>query len=197
MPRVRGRVAGLRLVAFFGAVIVIGCRSEPQIDARVWRLMRCIECQEGEEAAVVSMGVSAIPGLRQFLLEGPPDTTVARQDSALSAPLSGGSPTGAAPQPPSGGNPTRVAPQPPAGRGGRPTQPPAIVVPATQLPAGYVQARIDDFVAMYRVRSSLALGLIGGESARKALCEGKAMQFRPDVQRMIDSSLVLLNGTCP
>jgi len=52
-------------------------------------------------------------------------------------------------------------------------------------------------VASYRIRSSLALGLIGGNAARKALCEGKAMQFRPDVQRMIDSGLVLLNGTCP
>jgi hypothetical protein len=155
-----------------GSLIAAGCKQEPTIDPRIWRMVRCIECQAGEQDSVVAMGVNAVPGLRQFLLEGPPDSTIQRQDSALSAPYSGRTPG-------RGGGATR----------GGPAQPPP--------PPAAVQLRLDDFVATYRIRSSLALGLIGGEPARKALCQGKVMQFRPDVERMIDSALVLLNGSCP
>ena len=151
-----------------------GCDRKPVIDPKVWRMARCIECQSGEMDSVVSLGVNAVPGLRQFLLEGPPDSAVQRQDSALTAPFTGGAA--------GGGRATRGVPGVPLS----PAPPPAVI-----------QLLLDDFVANYRIRSSLALGLIGGNAARKALCEGKALQFRPDVQRMIDSGLVLLNGTCP
>lgn len=158
----RGRL--VLSVLLTATAIAATCKGgEPSIDERIWRMVRCIECMEGEQAAVVAMGQSAIPALRYFLLNGPPDTTVARKDSALRAPL----------RPPS------------------PTLGP--VVPA----APYVQRRVDDFVATFRIRSSYALGLIGTDSARRVLCQGKTMQFRPDVVRAIDSSLAILQGSCP
>jgi hypothetical protein len=154
------------LIAFAAAMISAGCNAsepEPAIDARIWRMVRCIECIQDEQANVVAMGESAIPGLRHFLLNGPPDTTVARQDSLLRAPYS--------------------------------ASPPAVglIFPPAQL----VEGRVQDFIAMYRMRSSIALGLIGTDSARRTLCAGKGMQFRADVRRFIDSSLALLNGSCP
>jgi hypothetical protein len=137
---------------------------EPVIDPRIWLMVRCIECTNREQANVVAMGESAIPALRYLLLHGPPDTTVARQDSALSAPYT-------APPP----NPGPITP-----------------------PAQLVELRIADFIAIYRIRSSLALGLIGTDSAKRALCAANDSQFRADVQRFIDSSIALVNsGPCP
>jgi len=140
---------------------------------------------------VVAMGNAAIPALGYFLLHGPPDTTVARHRAALSGPFT-----------------VEVSAVPTGGRGtGRSTGvpptsvvPPTPVAPTTQTvvpPPQVVDQRVEDYMAVYRMRSSIALGLIGGDSARRVLCAGKAMQFRPDVARMIDSALVLLSGTCP
>ena len=165
-----------QLLAFVALLTAPKCRGEPPIDPRIWRMVRCIECRDGEQAAVVAMGESAIPGLRYFLVNGPPDSTIARQDSALRAPYYTGVGGGR------GGG----------GGGGR-SGTPGFVSP----PAQSVQRRVNDFTAMYRIRSSLALGLIGGDSARKTLCVAKSMQFRDDVRRVIDSSLVLLQGHCP
>lgn len=64
-------------------------------------------------------------------------------------------------------------------------------------PAHIVDRRLDDFRTMHRVRASLTLGLIGGDSARRALCDARATQVAPDVRRFIDSALVLLSGSCP
>ena len=146
-----------------GSLIVQACDPEPPIDPRIWRWMTCIECVDREQAEVVAMGPSAIPALRYLLIEGPPDTTIARKTDALSQPFRQG--------PPNAG----------------------VVVP----PASYVSSRIEDFAVRFRVRSSLALGLIGSDSARRALCTARAMQLRPDVRRFVDSGLVLLSGTCP
>ncbi len=114
-------------------------------------------------------------------------STLARHRAALSGPFQ----VGASVVPGGGGT----------GRGGGTRDAPAVVVPTTQTvvvpPPQVVDQRVEDYKAVYRMRSSLALGLIGGDSARRVLCTGKAMQFRPDVERMIDSALVLLNGTCP
>jgi hypothetical protein len=160
-PRRERLVLSVLLVASATASTCNG--GEPAIDRRIWRMVRCIECMEGEQAAVVAMGQGAIPALRYFLLNGPPDTTVARKESALRAPL----------RPPS------------------PTLGP--IIPSTI----YVKRRVEDFVATFRIRSSYALGLIGTDSARRVLCRGKTMQFRPDVVRAIDSSLTILHGSCP
>ncbi len=159
----RARVAA-GLLAVAASLAIAGCQDpDPVIDPRIWLMARCIECTSREQANVVAMGDSAIPALRYLLLHGPPDTTVARQDSALSAPYPG--------PPPIGGT----------------------ITPPDTL----VDLRIEDFVAIYRMRSSLALGLIGTDSARRTLCAGKAMQFRADVNGFIDSSLALLSGSCP
>lgn len=143
---------------------IVSCRdSEPPIDRRIWLMARCIECIDREQANVVAMGDSAIPALRFLLLHGPPDTTVARQDSALRAPY--------------------------------PATPPDVgmITPADHI----VDLRVADFIAIFRMRSSLALGLIGTDSARRVLCEGNAMQLRQDEKRFVDSSLKLLNWSCP
>lgn len=168
----------VQFLTFVGLLTAPKCRGEPAIDPRIWRMVRCIECRDREQAAVVAMGESAIPGLRYFLLNGPPDSTVARQDSALRAPYYTGVGGGRG----AGGG----------GGGGRSGNQ-GFVSP----PAQSVQRRVNDFTAMYRIRSSLALGLIGGDSARKTLCVARSMQFRDDVRRAIDSGLVLLQGQCP
>ena len=182
-PIAGARTSGaMRLLVIIAPLMALACPQPVTVDPRIWRMSRCTECQSVEMDSVVAMGASAVPGLRKFLLEGPPDSTVQRQDSAMSAPYSnGGGGRGGRGGRPTPGVPTRTPPPPPL-------PPPSHAI---------VQLRLDDFVAMYRIRSSLALGLIGGNAARKALCEGKARQFRPDVARMIDSGLVLLNGTCP
>jgi len=161
-----------QLAALVGLLAAAQCQGEPSIDPRIWRMVRCIECRDGEQAAVVAMHESAIPGLRYFLINGPPDSTLARQDSALRAPYHAGG----------GGR---------GGRGGR-SGTPGFISPPSQV----VQRRLDDFAAMYRMRSSLALGLIGGDSARRTLCLARTKQFRDDVRRVIDSALVLLQGNC-
>ena len=171
----RSRLHAGWIPALVGLLAARCQEAEPPIDPRVWRMVRCIECRDGEQRAVVAMGESAIPGLRYFLIKGPPDTTLARQDSALSAPYHA-----------DGG-----------GRGGRGGGGRGGTTGTLSPPAQAVQRRLDDFIAMYRMRSSLALGLIKGDSARKTLCLARSMQFRDDVRRIIDSSLVLLNGTCP
>lgn len=63
-------------------------------------------------------------------------------------------------------------------------------------PAATVDRRVQHLIAFYRIRSSVALGLIGTDSAFKALCAGKAMEFRDDVMRVIESSLNSFNGPC-
>ena len=158
MPAVR---AAIMLAG--GGLLLYAC--DPQvatIDPRIERWMTCIECIDREQAEVVAMGQAAVPALRTLLIEGPPDTTIARKRAALSEPYYH--------------NPS---------------------APNVQPPTGYITARLDDFAARYRVRSSLALGLIGTDSARRVLCDARAMQFRPDVRRFIDSSLALLQGSCP
>ena len=171
-----GWLFALRVPAFIWVLALAACpEPEPLIDVRLWHMAQCIECIDGELAAVVEMRDSAIPGLRFFLLHGPPDTTLLTRKTALSGPFRVGAPSGA------------------SARGGRAGGWTSVVVP----PVAVVERRLDDFTAVYRMRSAIALGLIGNNSARRVLCEGKAAQFRPDVQRMIDSALFLLNGTCP
>ena len=48
-----------------------------------------------------------------------------------------------------------------------------------------------------RARASLALGRIGGDSARRVLCDGRVAGLGPRVNRFIDSALVLMAGRCP
>jgi len=65
-------------------------------------------------------------------------------------------------------------------------------------PAPQIDLLLEDFRSNYRVRASMALGAIGGDSARHALCAGKAMNFqRQEVVKAIASALVLTGGTCP
>jgi hypothetical protein len=61
-----------------------------------------------------------------------------------------------------------------------------------------VKLLLEDYHTMYQVRASYALGGIGTDSAKQALCAGKAQPFqRREVREAIDSSLGLAGGTCP
>jgi hypothetical protein len=157
------RIRGFLIIA--ATLAPSGCPKPepPPIDARVWKMTRCIECIDGELPAVVAMGDTAVPALQYLLLYGPPDTVVAHKDSALRAPYHSGS----------SGAPLVVA------------------------PAAFVDRRIDDFRSSFRIRSSRALSLISSDSAKRALCRGRSMQFRDDVRLAIDSALILAGGTCP
>jgi hypothetical protein len=65
-------------------------------------------------------------------------------------------------------------------------------------PPAAVETLLEDYRTIYRVRSSRALGAIGGDPARQALCAGKAQNFpRHEVREAIDSALAALSGTCP
>jgi hypothetical protein len=164
-----GHAPAVRLQATFAAIAVLyGCQDTapvpaPPIDARIWRMIQCVECIDNERANVVAMQDTAVPALRYLLLHGPPDNVVASYDSSLRTP--------------------------------RPATPPATGTFAP--PAHVVDGRVQDFIAFHRIRSSTALGLIGTDSAHKALCEGTAMQFRDDVKRVVQVSLRGMPGPCP
>jgi len=69
---------------------------------------------------------------------------------------------------------------------------------ADHVPANAtIKLLLDDFDAIHRVRSSLALGLIGTDSARHAICAGMALQPpRRDVKLALDSALAHAGGAC-
>lgn len=162
------RLSFVRLLMVLAAIAAayscqdIASAPPPPIDARIWRMIRCIECIDNERGSVVSMQDTAVPALRYLLLHGPPDSVVAHYDSSLRRP--------------------------------RPATPPDSGI--FSAPPEVVDRRVQNFIAFYRIRSSIALGLIGSDSARRTLCEGKALQLRDDVRRIVDSSLKLLNGVC-
>jgi hypothetical protein len=65
-------------------------------------------------------------------------------------------------------------------------------------PAPLIEAMLEDYRSNYRVRASKALGVIGTDAARSALCDGKAQNFsRIDVRQAIDAALSILGGQCP
>jgi len=68
--------------------LVMACPDEPQVVAgSVLRWMQCQECIDGERAAVVAMGDSAVPDLRRLLIDGPPADFVDRVRAEARTPL--------------------------------------------------------------------------------------------------------------
>jgi len=53
----------------------------------------------------------------------------------------------------------------------------------------YVKTYMENYVALYQLRSAKALGEIGGPEARKALEEASRQQLREDVQAAVKSSM--------
>jgi len=66
-------------------------------------------------------------------------------------------------------------------------------------PEQAIQRLLEDYRTIYRVRSSHALGQIGGDSARHAICAAKAAPglSRREVQLALNSALVRMGGSCP
>lgn len=152
----RGVMLGWLLLA------TVSCDEDLTIPPAVFLFMECIECSSGELASVAAMGDSAVPILRGFLLDGPPQASVDRLGRSLSALV---------------GDTTHI---------------PAALAPA-------VVRQVESYVAVYRLRSAVALGAIGTPRARTALCAGRASAVAVGtVGGAIDSALTLIGrGGCP
>jgi hypothetical protein len=61
-----------------------------------------------------------------------------------------------------------------------------------------IDAQLDKFRAMYRLRAASALAGIGTNRARQALCAGRAASLpHANVREAIDSGIVQIGGSCP
>jgi hypothetical protein len=74
------------------------------------------------------------------------------------------------------------------------------LAPAPPLPdprrEAIVAQQVGDFKVMYRVRSAIALGSIGTQPARAALCDSHPAPISPLLQAAIDSALMHSGGPC-
>jgi hypothetical protein len=53
----------------------------------------------------------------------------------------------------------------------------------------YVNTYLDNYIALYRIRSAMGLGAIGGSEARKALEQALEADYRDDVRAAVKESL--------
>ena len=85
MPGPQAELAGAALLA----LAVAGCRPPTPAERSVDRYMNCIECMNGELAAVIQFGTQTVPQLRQIIVSGPPasvlDEVRDREDRAFAA----------------------------------------------------------------------------------------------------------------
>jgi hypothetical protein len=72
-------------------------------------------------------------------------------------------------------------------------------LPPSRAPSAVIiEAQLDKFRAMYRLRAAVALAAIGTSRARRALCAGRKNQSpNEDVRAAIDSGIARLGGSCP
>ena len=115
--------------------------------------LECEECGDGELTAVVKLGEAAVPSLVATLRDGPSPASREQHRRHLVATYA---------------DLKRFA----AGR------------PDRKLIASedeYVRMFADNYVALYRVRSAVALGAIGGGQAAAALDDAQRAGYRDDV----------------
>lgn len=123
--------------------------------------LECEECESGELEAVVKLGETAVPTLSATLRDGP--SPAARERLRLHLVETYRQlKTQAA---------TRAEAK----------------VDMTE--EQYVKTYMDNYVALYRVRSAQALAAIGGPRARQALETAKGYDLRPDVRDAVNASL--------
>lgn len=123
--------------------------------------LECEECKVEQIEAVIKLGQIAVPTLVATLREGPPRTNLEVFRRHLIARYRELKEY------------ERTHPQ--------------VKVPGTE--EQYVASYIDNYVALYRVRSATALGTIGGADARQALEEASRLSLRKDVQEAVKASL--------
>lgn len=121
--------------------------------------LECIDCRDGELQAVLALGDTAVPYLVQALLGGP--SPASREVMRQHLVESFQSLQQNAPS----HNTSPLSSQ-----------------------QDYVQDYMDNYIAAYRIRASIALGKIGGPEAEEALL-AVATFFRPDVEKEIKRSL--------
>jgi len=157
------------LACCFGLVAAAaGVGGETGQDAAdaVGAWLNCEECEDGELNAVLALGDTALPSLRQALLQGPSAAELEEARSHLMASYDG------------------ILPYWPAESGSPP--------PTRDE---YVRMYLSNLVARYQKRAMIALETLGGRQAIQALEEALREELRDDVRREIVASLGRLHGT--
>jgi hypothetical protein len=128
--------------------------------------LECVECTEGELAAVVKLGRIAVPSLAASLHEGPSPASLELLRRQLIA---------------SHGRLIEYAKAHPE-------------VEVSMDIETYVATYMDNYVALYQVRSAMALAEIGGEEAKEALEIALDIPMREDASNVVLASLEKLLG---
>lgn len=127
--------------------------------------LECIDCLDGQLQSVVALGETAVPHLIAALLLGPSPASRYEMSQHLA-------------------------------RSYQSLKQRAATHPNFQFKSNqqeYVDDYMDNYIATYRIRSSIALGKIGGGEAEEALRTATTF-FRPDVEREVRRSLAIIQG---
>jgi hypothetical protein len=119
--------------------------------------MECEECREGQRAAVTRLGAAAVPVLGQYLRGPTPERRAEVRRSLLAAYL-------------------KMKEYESDHSNAK--------VPMTQ--EEYVKTYLDNFIALYQVRSATGLGDIGGPEAARLLDEARRQPLREDAKAVVD-----------
>jgi hypothetical protein len=119
--------------------------------------LECEECEDGELERVVELGAVATPTLAATLRQGPSEASreLVRRELANTY--------------------EQLAAY-------------AADHPGTELPMDreqYISTYLDNYIALYQIRSAKALAAIGGDAAKRALEEGEMISARSDVREAI------------
>lgn len=158
-------------------VVALGCQavygqanrsSEEQVKVQqtIVDWLECEECVDGELEAVVKLGEALVPSLANTLQRGPAPERLESVRRRLSD------------------NYDALTAY-------------AKTHPETRIPMTkdeYVRTYLDNYVALYRVRSAQALSRIGGAEARRALEQARDAGYREDVSGAVTESLRQLRG---
>lgn len=117
----------------------------------------CEECREGQLRAVVALGQEVVPRLATYLAEGPPEEALASRRAALQ------------------GSYQRLTERLGAER----------MAEQQMTQSDYLELYAGNYVSLYRVRSAMALGEIGGPAARQALAAVDTTQVRAEVAQAV------------
>jgi hypothetical protein len=128
--------------------------------------LECEECTDGELEAVVTLGKVAVPSLVASLQKGPAPASLELVRRQLAA------------------NYKAIVEY-------------ARTHPEAKIPMSeetYVKTYLDNYIALYRIRSAESLAEIGGPEAKRALEEALAANYRDDVRTVVKESLEKLGG---
>lgn len=132
-----------------------------QIRHSIIAYLECEECMDGERAAVVKLGRTAVPTLAAALREGPSDVQLELLRRHIT-------------------NTHRKLKE------YEQTHPEAKPLRSVEF---YVKLYTDNYLALHQSRAATALGAIGGPEARRALEEASRKPLRGDVQAAVKASL--------